>query len=131
MAIVLQLLKKVPRRPSYPFFTSRIAAMVSASVFDVVDGIDPRYWPIHVRPNAPDGASPRAAAIEAAYVILADANPMQASALTTQVIGVAGGARSDRKCAIHIRRRRLGANRRQCHLGLETNGRFRAASWPL
>jgi hypothetical protein len=46
-----------------PFFTSRIAAMVSASVFDAVNGIDPRYRPIHVPPNAPDGASPRAAAI--------------------------------------------------------------------
>jgi hypothetical protein len=68
-----------------PFFTSRIAAMVSASVFDAVNGIDPRYRPIHVRPNAPDGASARAAAIEAAYVILADAYPMQAPALTTQV----------------------------------------------
>jgi hypothetical protein len=68
-----------------PFFTSRIAAMVSASVFDAVNGIDPRYRPIHVPPNAPDGASPRAAAIEAAYVILADAYPMQASTLTTQV----------------------------------------------
>ena len=33
--------------------------------------IDPRYRPIHVRPNAPDGASPRAAAMEAAYVISA------------------------------------------------------------
>ena len=63
--------------------------MVSASVFDAVNGIDPRYRPIHVPPNAPDGASSRAAAIEAAYVtvILADAypNPMQASALATQV----------------------------------------------
>jgi PAP2 superfamily len=68
-----------------PFFTSRVTAMVSASVFDAVNGIDPRYRPIHVPPNAPDGASPRAAAIEAAYVILADAYPMQASALTTQV----------------------------------------------
>jgi hypothetical protein len=68
-----------------PFFTSRIAAMVSASVFDAVNGIDPRYRPIHVPPNAPDGASSRAAAIEAAYVILADAYPRQASALATQV----------------------------------------------
>lgn len=68
-----------------PFFTSRIAAMVSASVFDAVNGIDPRHRPIHVRPNAPDGASPRAAAIEAAYVILADAYPTQAPALTKQV----------------------------------------------
>jgi hypothetical protein len=72
-------------RGTPPFFTSRIAAMVSASVFDAVNGIDPRYQPIHVRPNAPDGASPRAAAIEAAYVILADAYPMQGPVLTTQV----------------------------------------------
>ena len=113
-----------------PFFTSRIAAMVSASVFDAVNGIEPRYGPIYVPPNAPDGASPRAAAIEAAYVILADAYPMQASALTTQV-KASLAALADRKCAIHIRRRRLGANRRQCHLGLETNGRFRAASCPF
>ena len=28
-----------------PFFTSRIAAMVSASVFDAVNGIDPRFRP--------------------------------------------------------------------------------------
>ena len=68
-----------------PFFTSRITAMVSASVFDAVNGIDPRYRPIHVPPNAPDGASPRAAAMEAAYVILADAYPVQASALATHV----------------------------------------------
>jgi hypothetical protein len=68
-----------------PFFTSRVAAMVSASVFDAVNGIDPRYRRIHVPPNAPGGASPRAAAIEAAYVILADAYPTQAPALTAQV----------------------------------------------
>ncbi len=67
-----------------PFFTSRITAMVSASVFDAVNGIDPRYRPLHVRPNAPNGASPRAAAIEAAYVILADAYPKQAPELSTQ-----------------------------------------------
>ena len=69
-----------------PFFTSRTAAMVSASVFDAVNGIDPRYRPIHVPPNAPAGASPRAAAIEAAYVILADAYPaaQSAVALTAQ-----------------------------------------------
>ncbi len=68
-----------------PFFTSRVAAMVSASVFDAVNGFDPRHRPIHVPPNAPDGASQRAAAIEAAYVILANSYPTQAMALTTQV----------------------------------------------
>jgi PAP2 superfamily len=68
-----------------PFFTSRIAAMVSASVFDAVNGIDPRFHPLHVPPNAPDNASQRAAAIQAAYVILADAYPAQSAALTAQL----------------------------------------------
>ncbi|HXJ46048.1 MAG TPA: hypothetical protein VNK47_05190, partial [Candidatus Dormibacteraeota bacterium] len=68
-----------------PFFTSRVAAMVSASVFDSVNGIDPRFQPIHVPPNAPQGASARAAAIEAAYVILAHAYSAQAPVLTAQV----------------------------------------------
>jgi hypothetical protein len=68
-----------------PFFTSRIAAMVSASVFDAVNGIDPRFQPLHVRPNAPDGASQRAAAIQASFAILAHAYPAQVPALTTQL----------------------------------------------
>jgi len=69
-----------------PFFTSRIAAMVSASVFDAVNGIDPRFRPLHVPPNAPHNASQRAAAVQAAYVILADAYPYpaQSAALTAQ-----------------------------------------------
>jgi PAP2 superfamily len=67
-----------------PFFTSRIAAMVSASVFDAVNGIDPRFHPLHVPTNAPDNASERAAAIQAAYVILADAYPAQSAALTAE-----------------------------------------------
>ena len=68
-----------------PFFTSRIAAMVSASVFDAVNGIDPRFRPLHVPPNAPDNASQRSAAIQAAYAILAHAYPAQSTTLTTQL----------------------------------------------
>jgi hypothetical protein len=68
-----------------PFFTSRTTAMVSASVFDAVNGIDPRFEPLHVRPNAPSGASQRAAAIQAAYAILALSYPVQVPALTTQL----------------------------------------------
>lgn len=67
-----------------PFFTSRVAAMVSASVYDAVNGIDPRLRPLHVQPNAPAGASQRAAAIQAAYVILSDAYPGQQPALNAQ-----------------------------------------------
>src|SRR5215467_2600462 len=65
-----------------PFATTRIAAMVSASVFDSVNSINPRFQPLHVSPNAPPNASQRAAAIQAAYVILVDAYPAQSAALT-------------------------------------------------
>lgn len=49
---------------------SRVAAIVQASVFDAVNGIDHRYTPIHVALSAPSGASRRAAAIQAAYAVL-------------------------------------------------------------
>ena len=48
----------------------RVAAIVQASVFDAVNGIDQRYTAIHVTPAAPAGASRRAAAIQAAYAVL-------------------------------------------------------------
>ncbi len=48
----------------------RVAAIVQASVFDAVNGIDHRYTPIHVTSSAPGGASRRAAAVQAAYAIL-------------------------------------------------------------
>jgi hypothetical protein len=66
-----------------PFATTRVAAMVSAAVFDSVNGIDPRFHPLHVQPSAPHSASQRAAAVQAAYVILVDAYPAQSAALTT------------------------------------------------
>ena len=40
----------------------RPAAIVAASVFDAVNGIERRYTPIHVPPAAPPGTSKRAAA---------------------------------------------------------------------
>src|SRR6187431_906028 len=49
---------------------SRNAALVSAAVFDAVNGIERRYAPIHVPAAAPRGASKRAAAVQAAYAIL-------------------------------------------------------------
>jgi hypothetical protein len=56
---------------------SRIAAIVQASVFDAVNGIDRRYTPVHVAPTGPAGASRRAAAVQAAYVALVKAFPTQ------------------------------------------------------
>src|SRR6202008_1507355 len=53
-----------------PNVTSRVVALVSASVFDAVNGIEPRFRPLHVRPDAPRHASQCDAAGEAAYALL-------------------------------------------------------------
>jgi hypothetical protein len=67
-----------------PLVTSRVVALVSASVFDAVNGIDPRFQSLHVKPNAPHHASKSAAAIQAAYVILVDLYQPQSGTLTAQ-----------------------------------------------
>jgi hypothetical protein len=68
-----------------PNITGRVVALVSASVFDAVNGIEPRFRPLHVRPDAPHDASPRAAAIQAAYVILMNLyGVQQGGTLTSQ-----------------------------------------------
>ncbi|HEX2714393.1 MAG TPA: hypothetical protein VHM88_19545, partial [Candidatus Acidoferrales bacterium] len=53
-----------------PLVTTRVAAIVQASVFDAVNGIDGEYTTVHVAPGAPAGASRRAAAVQAAYTAL-------------------------------------------------------------
>jgi hypothetical protein len=65
-----------------PLVTARVAAMVSASVFDAVNGIERRYRPQFVRPDAQHPASQRAAAIQAAYAILLHVYPAQSASLT-------------------------------------------------
>jgi hypothetical protein len=68
-----------------PLVSTRVVALVSASVFDAVNGIDPRFQPIHVKPAAPHNASQRAAAIQAAYFILMDLyQPQQSATLKAQ-----------------------------------------------
>jgi hypothetical protein len=66
-----------------PLATSRNVALVSAAVFDAVNGVEPRYQPFFVKPNAPHSASARAAAVQAAYAILLDLYPAQNSTLAT------------------------------------------------
>jgi PAP2 superfamily len=66
-----------------PLATSRVVALVSASVFDAVNGIDPRFQSLHVRADAPHHASQRAAAIQAAYAILFRLYPAQDATLLT------------------------------------------------
>ena len=67
--------------PTSPLVMTRVAAIVQASVFDAVNGIDRRYTPIHVEPAAPRGASRRAAAVQAAYASLVRLYPAQTSTL--------------------------------------------------
>ncbi len=40
-----------------PLVMTRVAAIVQGAVFDAVNGIEPRYAPVHVPPAAPAGAS--------------------------------------------------------------------------
>ena len=68
-----------------PLVTSRVVALVSASVFDAVNGIEPRFRPQYVRPNAQHPASQRAAAIQAAYAILLHVYPAQSASLTAHL----------------------------------------------
>ena len=65
-----------------PLVTTRVAALVSASVFDAVNGIEPRFRPQFVTPNAQHPASRNAAAIQAAYAILLHVYPLQSATLT-------------------------------------------------
>ncbi len=53
-----------------PQNSGRIAAITQAAVFDAVNGIDRQYTPYFVTDAAPHGASRRAAAVQAAYVVL-------------------------------------------------------------
>jgi hypothetical protein len=69
---------------SNPLATSRVLSLVSASVFDAVNGIETRYRPLHVAPNAPRHASARAAAVQAAYAMLIKIFPQLTASLTTQ-----------------------------------------------
>jgi membrane-associated phospholipid phosphatase len=62
-----------------PLVMSRVAAIVQASVFDAVNGIDRKYAPVHVPPAGDASASRRAAVVEAAYTALVALYPLQKS----------------------------------------------------
>jgi hypothetical protein len=72
----------------------RALAIVHVSIFDAVNGIERRYTPIHVEPNAPRGASRRAAVVQAAYTALTLLFPAQTPALdidlATSLAAIAG-----------------------------------------
>jgi hypothetical protein len=70
---------------SSPLVTSRVGALISASMFDAVNGIEPRYRHLYVKPNAKHPASRDAAAIQAAYEILASAYPSETGNLSAKL----------------------------------------------
>src|SRR5579859_3068157 len=64
----------------------RLGAIVQASVFDAVNGIDPQYTSIHVAPAGPQNASRQAAAAGAAYTALVRFFPSQKPALDADLV---------------------------------------------
>ena len=66
---------------SSPLASTRITALVAGSMFDAVNGINPQYRALYVKPGAPGNASRRAAAVQAAYVVLSTVYPAQAGTL--------------------------------------------------
>ena len=63
----------------------RAGAIVQASVFDALNGIERRYTPIHVQPAAPPGASRAAAVAGAAYEALVGLFPAQKASFDLQL----------------------------------------------
>ena len=87
-----------------PIVMSRNAAIAEASVFDAVNGIKGHYQPIHVIPDAPRGASARAAAVQAAYASLVKLYPAQLStfdaartASLNEILNGKGGGKAQQK----------------------------------
>lgn len=72
-----------------PLVTTRVASEMSAAVFDAVNGIDPEYQPLVVKPAAPRHASRSAAAIQAAYAILIRFFPTNSSLATQRDASIA------------------------------------------
>jgi hypothetical protein len=79
--------------------TTRNMALISASVFDSVNGVKHEFRSFQVRPDAPPHASANAAAIQSAYDILIRLYPAQTASLTTKRDAsiAALGAKEDQK----------------------------------
>ena len=64
-----------------PAELSRMAAIVQTSVYDAVNGLEPRYEPFHVDLEPPHDASVDAAAVQAAYRALVTLVPAEQALL--------------------------------------------------
>src|SRR5205085_9969797 len=78
-----------------PVFVSRDLAITQAAVYDSVNAIDRSFAPYHAQVRASRGASPEAAAAQAAHDTLAALFPSQAStfdaALAADLVGIPPG----------------------------------------
>jgi hypothetical protein len=87
-----------------PLVLTRSGAMMQAAVFDAINGIEKKYTPIHVEPDAPAGASRRAAAVQAAYAILVRLYPAQVATLNDKraasLSGIASGEAAENSVSI-------------------------------
>ena len=61
--------------------SQRLGAIVHTAIFDAYNGIEQRYEPLFVHPNAPPGASRRAAVIAAAHTVLVGLFPARQAVL--------------------------------------------------
>lgn len=75
--------------PPTTFFT-RPYAMVHVAIFDAINSIERRYQPYYVRVNAAEGASPDAAAAQAAHDVLVALMPGQRAAFDTALAATLG-----------------------------------------
>jgi membrane-associated phospholipid phosphatase len=78
-----------------PPAATRLGAIVQAAVFDAVNGVERSYTAIHVAPAAPDGTSPKAAAVGAAYTALVSLFPLQRTALDADLAASIAGINRD------------------------------------
>jgi len=87
-----------------PLFMSRNAAIVTAAMFDALNGIEGTYTPIHVDAAAPKGASRKAAIVESAYGALVHLYPSQKTMLDAarqdSLDGIAGGEAAENSVSI-------------------------------
>ena len=82
---------------------TRLGAIVQAAVFDAVNGIKPRFTPIHVQPVAPKHASAEAAAASAAHEALVALFPAQQAMLDARLVAslaAIGGRKEDHRGSI-------------------------------
>jgi hypothetical protein len=97
-----QLLESLRATNASPPVATRAAAIVHVAIFDAVNGIERRYPPIHVQPDAGQSASRRAAAVQAAYATMTRLFPTRQvvlSALQQVSLEAIAGTQSDRRMA--------------------------------